>query len=145
MKLKERIHEIIEASAAYFSVSTKSIYSRSRKREVVLARHMAMYWSVKKFLGKTIYEGYISVVKIAECFNRDHTTILYAVGVCEDFSEIYPDFAEKLNGVGGLLKEDFSEVKFRCSCGDLIRYSELEMCNDCFCEQYVNQKAMPMM
>jgi len=68
--------EIVESVGREFKILTKNIYSNSRKKQYILARHISMYL-MNKGLG-------FSFFKIGQIFERDHTTILYAVAKVEE-------------------------------------------------------------
>lgn len=63
-------HEIIEIVAREENVPVKQIYGKGRMEPVVIARHRAM---------KACYEDGWSVTEISKVFNRDHTTVAYAL------------------------------------------------------------------
>ncbi|QKT05110.1 DnaA ATPase domain-containing protein [Mycoplasma sp. OR1901] len=70
-------HEsIIKHVAKYYKVSSKEILGKSRKKEIVLARHLSIIM-VKNILNK-------SSTEIGKIFNRDHTTILSALNKLND-------------------------------------------------------------
>ncbi len=62
---------IVDETAAYFGLSREDLLSKSRSRQLTIARHMAMYLQ-REFTG-------LSLIKIGEWFNRDHTTALYGI------------------------------------------------------------------
>ena len=55
----------------YFDISVESIQSRTRKREIVQARQIAMYFS------KQFTKAPLSLIGI-RCGNKDHATVLHA-------------------------------------------------------------------
>jgi chromosomal replication initiator protein len=61
---------VIAQTAAYFGLSIEEITGPSRSRDIVNARQIAM------FLCRELTE--LSLPKIAQQFQRDHTTVLYA-------------------------------------------------------------------
>jgi chromosomal replication initiator protein len=61
---------IIAETASYFSVTLDELIGPSRSREIVNARQIAM------FLCRELTD--LSLPKIAQQFQRDHTTVLYA-------------------------------------------------------------------
>ncbi len=62
---------ILEETAAYFSLSQGDLASKSRSRPLTTARHIAMYL-LRELTG-------LSLIKIGEQFERDHTTVLHGV------------------------------------------------------------------
>jgi chromosomal replication initiator protein len=62
---------IMEETATYFTLSTSDLVSKSRSRPLTQARHIAMYL-IRECTG-------LSLIKIGEVFNRDHTTALHGI------------------------------------------------------------------
>jgi chromosomal replication initiator protein len=62
---------IVEETAKYFTLSTGDLVSKSRSRPLTQARHIAMYL-MRECTG-------LSLIKIGEAFNRDHTTALHGI------------------------------------------------------------------
>ena len=61
---------ILEETAGYFIVSVEEIQGASRSRNLTRARQIAMY------LCRELTD--LSLPKIGETFDRDHTTVMYA-------------------------------------------------------------------
>lgn len=86
------IDEIIKKVADYYGVEEASINTRSRKREVVLVRQVAMYLS-KKHLD-------MSTSKIGQYIgNRDHATVLHACKTIANLAETDKQFRSELNEI----------------------------------------------
>lgn len=64
-------NEIIEKVCAYYGVSVKDVVGRTRFKEIVMARHMAIYIIRNKVKYKLKATGML--------FNRDHTTVIHAI------------------------------------------------------------------
>ncbi|MFM8944125.1 MAG: chromosomal replication initiator protein DnaA [Actinomycetota bacterium] len=62
---------ILEETARYFSLSVDDLTGKSRSRPLATARHVAMYL-VRECTG-------MSLIKIGELFDRDHTTALHGI------------------------------------------------------------------
>jgi chromosomal replication initiator protein len=62
---------ILEETAAYFGLSPADLVSKSRSRPLTTARHVAMYL-LRELTG-------LSLIKIGEYFDRDHTTALHGI------------------------------------------------------------------
>ena len=62
---------IMEETANYFTLTTADLVSKSRSRPLTQARHIAMYL-IRECTG-------LSLIKIGEAFNRDHTTALHGI------------------------------------------------------------------
>ncbi|HXF56644.1 MAG TPA: chromosomal replication initiator protein DnaA [Actinomycetota bacterium] len=74
--LPETGHEIrpatiLEETAAYFGLAVEDLVSKSRSRPLTTARHIAMYL-LREHTG-------LSLIKIGELFDRDHTTVLHGI------------------------------------------------------------------
>jgi len=62
---------ILEETATYFSLTEADLISKSRSRPLTTARHIAMYL-LRELTG-------LSLIKIGEMFERDHTTALHGI------------------------------------------------------------------
>jgi len=62
---------ILEETATYFGLERNDLVSKSRSRPLTTARHMAMY------LLRELTD--LSLIKIGEKFDRDHTTALHGI------------------------------------------------------------------
>jgi len=62
---------IMEETAAYFGLDQEDLVSKSRSRPLTTARHVAMYL-LRELTG-------LSLIKIGEYFDRDHTTALHGI------------------------------------------------------------------
>jgi chromosomal replication initiator protein len=62
---------ILEETASYFGLQQEEMLSKSRSRPLTTARHVAMYL-LREQTG-------LSLIKIGEYFDRDHTTALHGI------------------------------------------------------------------
>jgi chromosomal replication initiator protein len=62
---------ILDQTAAYFGLTREDLVSKNRSRPLTTARHVAMYL-LRECTG-------LSLIKIGELFERDHTTVLHGV------------------------------------------------------------------
>jgi chromosomal replication initiator protein len=62
---------ILEETALYFGLDQEDLLSKSRSRPLTTARHVSMYL-LRELTG-------LSLIKIGEYFNRDHTTALHGI------------------------------------------------------------------
>jgi chromosomal replication initiator protein len=62
---------ILEETASYFGLGPGDLVSKSRSRPLTTARHVAMYL-LRELTG-------LSLIKIGEHFERDHTTVLHGI------------------------------------------------------------------
>ncbi len=86
------INEIIEKVCAYFNVEPSAIHSKTRKREVVQVRQVAMYLSKK--------HTDTSLSKIGQLIgNRDHATVLHACKIVKDQVEVDKSFNAELQEI----------------------------------------------
>jgi chromosomal replication initiator protein len=67
----EEFHRLLSTVAHTFDVSVEELTSSVRKKEFALARHVAMYILKEK--------KNVNVMKVAELFERDHSSVIYAV------------------------------------------------------------------
>ncbi len=91
------INDIINKVASYYGVEPSSINTRSRKREVVQVRQVAMYLA-KKYLD-------MSTSKIGlHVGNRDHATVLHACKTITNLAETDKQFRIELNEIENSLQ-----------------------------------------
>ena len=62
---------ILDETASYFGLTRDDLISKNRSRPLTTARHVAMYL-LRDCTG-------LSLIKIGELFERDHTTVLHGV------------------------------------------------------------------
>ncbi|MBQ0056630.1 MAG: chromosomal replication initiator protein DnaA [Bacteroidales bacterium] len=91
VKIEQKVitcEAILQAVVSTFGIDMKSINSKSRKREIVLARQAAMSLC-KKYTTQ-------SVSRIGQVVgNRDHATVLHALKNVEDLLDTDAEFKEK--------------------------------------------------
>lgn len=82
-KMLERANEIIDGVARFFNYTREQMLKRSNKRDVVMARHLAVYL----IKHKTI----LSDGKIGELMKRDRTTAINSYNTIQDIVDVnYP-------------------------------------------------------
>lgn len=91
------INYILEVISKYFDISEKAIKAKTRKREVVQARHLAMYYC-KKLTNKSL-----STIG-AEFGGRDHSTVVHASKTVLNLQETDKDFRRFMEDIERLLK-----------------------------------------
>ena len=90
----ERIRDVV---CDYFSLSVDAISTRSRKREVVQARQIAMY------LSKQLTSNSLSSIG-SLIGKRDHATVLHACKIVGDLIEIDKGFRSSVKEIQAMLK-----------------------------------------
>ena len=91
------IDEIIKTVADYYGVEVSAINTRSRKREVVLVRQVAMFLA-KKHLD-------LSTSKIGQYVgNRDHATVLHACKTVTNLADTDKQFRTELHEIDQALQ-----------------------------------------
>jgi len=94
-KIEQTPERIINLVAQYFNLNEKAIKAKTRKREVVTARHFAMYY-LKSLTN-------MSLTSIGQLFGgKDHATVLYASKVVNDLSVTDKEFKK--------IKEDLDRL-----------------------------------
>ena len=76
--------KIIEIVAKHYRVTPKQIISKSQKKSIALARHVAIY------LCKDLLK--LPSIKLAKIFKRDHTTILYSLEKINNLKKLDSNF-----------------------------------------------------
>jgi chromosomal replication initiator protein len=69
------IEQVMRAVARAYGLEVEALRSRSRRRNLVRPRQLAMY------ICRTSTDS--SLKDIGRAFNRDHTSVMYAIGVVE--------------------------------------------------------------
>ena len=100
--IKERqpdftIEQIIQIISDYFKIAAKAIKAKTRKREVVQARHIAMFFS------KNLTKKSLSSIG-AEFGGRDHSTVLHAMKTVKNLKETNKDFRNYVEDIERLLR-----------------------------------------
>jgi chromosomal replication initiator protein len=85
---------VLEETAAYFGLGPGDLVSKSRSRPLTTARHIAMYL-LRELTG-------LSLIKIGEYFDRDHTTALHGIKKIE---ALMPDRGSVFRQVQELTKK----------------------------------------
>ncbi len=76
-KARPQIETVIVETASYFNIDPKLLKSNSRKKDISLARQVAMY------IARNVLE--MSLSKIGDEFGgKDHSTVLYAINKIEE-------------------------------------------------------------
>ena len=72
------VEDIVHRTCEYYHVKDDSIYTSSRKRDIVLARQVAMYLTHKHLPN-------LSLARIGQCIgSKDHSTVLHACRTIEE-------------------------------------------------------------
>lgn len=76
------IEDIVHTTCEYYHVKDECIYTSSRKRDIVLARQVAMYLTHKHMPS-------LSLARIGQCIgSKDHSTVLHACRTIEEQIEV---------------------------------------------------------
>ncbi len=86
------IKKIQDIISSYFNISIDEIQSKTRKRNVVQARHLAMYFAKKLTKNSLANIG-------KQIGKRDHATVLYACRTVSDLAETNKKFKEYLEDI----------------------------------------------
>ena len=76
------VEDIVHSTCEYYHIKDESIYSSSRKRDIVLARQIAMYLTHKHLPN-------LSLARIGQQIgSKDHSTVLHACRTIEEQLEV---------------------------------------------------------
>jgi chromosomal replication initiator protein len=96
-QVRLEIEDIQRAVAQFYSLTPELLSAKTRKREVVTARHIAMYFS-KQMTSH-------SLKSIGLRFGgRDHSTVIHACNSVEDRVKLEPAFREEFTEIEQLLQ-----------------------------------------
>ena len=76
----ENCENLIRLVFNHFKIPFELAKTKSRKREIIIARQFAMY-----FLRQEFYQ--LSLQKIANFFDKDHSTVVYSIKQINDLVE----------------------------------------------------------
>lgn len=92
------IEEIIAKVCAHYGLAESTIHTKTRKREIVQARQIAMYLA-KKHTDH-------SSSKIGQLIgNRDHATVLHACKIMKDLVEVDKNFKNEVDEIENSIKQ----------------------------------------
>lgn len=91
------IDDILEAVCAHFSVTQAAVAGKSRKRELVAARQLAMYFASKYTKMPATRIGKLVA-------GRDHSTVIHSVAQIEKRLKTEKAFAEQVKALEGGLR-----------------------------------------
>ena len=91
------INEIIEKVCAHFKIDTSTLLAKTRKREIVQARQVAMYLAKK--------HTDISTPKIGKMIgNKDHATVLHSCKIVKELLDVDKAFKAEVEQLESTLK-----------------------------------------
>ena len=94
------IEEIIEKVCAHYKLDESAIHTKTRKREIVQARQIAMYLA-KKHTDH-------SSSKIGQLIgNRDHATVLHACKIMKDLVEVDKNFKNEVAEIESSIRQKY--------------------------------------
>lgn len=96
-RIDHTVEKIRDMVCEYFSLSVDAIATKSRKREVVQARQIAMY------LSKQLTKNSLSSIGFA-IGQRDHSTVLHACKIVSDLMDIDKNFRLNVQEIEKKLK-----------------------------------------
>jgi len=91
--------EILEAASAFYGVSQDDLVERSRKKEVVRARHVAMY------LCRRLTSMTLSSIGLRFA-GRDHSTVSHACQKIKDLLDVEPQLEAEIKQVQQNIRRD---------------------------------------
>lgn len=94
------IEDIINKVCAHFSLDIAAIHTKSRKREVVQARQIAMYLSKKHTDSSSSKIGLL-------IGKKDHATVLHACKIVKDQYEVDKSFRSEIEEIENCIKKKY--------------------------------------
>lgn len=93
----DKAKEITKVVCTYFGITPAEIINQCRKRELVVARQISIFYIKDK--------TNLSLKAIGQLFDgRDHSTVIYAINTVEDLRDTDRRFAATLVAIGKLLE-----------------------------------------
>ncbi len=97
-QLPEEIRDVFLCTARAHNIVPENLWQRTRKDEIVLARHMAISIIRQNYGSYGKGRGY-TLKRIGGFFNRDHTSIIHSTRIAEDLCDTNPKFNEMHNEI----------------------------------------------
>ncbi len=91
------VDDIIEKVCHHYNVTPQNVCSRSRKREYVIARQVAMYFAQKYTKMPSTRIGQL-------IGNRDHSTVIHSCNAVEQRMKVDKAFREEMNSIENSFK-----------------------------------------
>lgn len=91
------IDRIQDAVCSYFGITRETMLSKTRKREIVQARQIAMY------LGRNLTKTSLAAIG-AQIGGKDHATVLHACNTVSDLIETDRNFKQYVSDIEKMLK-----------------------------------------
>lgn len=92
------VDDIINTVCKHFGIDTATIHTKSRKREVVQARQVAMYLAKKHTDFSTAKIGLL-------IGHKDHATVLHACKTIKELKEVDKSFRSEMDDIQSALKK----------------------------------------
>jgi ATPase involved in DNA replication initiation len=89
------LDRLIAKASVIFELRKEQIMSKSRKREIVMARQAVMYVARKRLSNKLEY--------IAKYFGKNHGTVIHACKQVENLTEFDDDYNKKVTALYRIL------------------------------------------
>lgn len=88
MNIKKELDQIVDIVSSKTGITQSEIKGRSRKQQVILARHMVSF--IATFAGYT-------VMKVGEYLNRHYSTIINSRDKAMDFMTYNLEYSKQIN------------------------------------------------
>lgn len=108
------IHKITSIVEKYFELPYGSVQIKTRKREIVQARQIAMYFA------KSLTKSSLATIG-SQIGGKDHATVLHACNTVSDLMDTYDTFLKYTNDIEDKINENNPDyiVKIRNEYADL--------------------------
>lgn len=100
-QIAPEVQRIVFIVCEEMGVSVENIFSKTRKREIAMARQIAMYIAKEE----TMY----SLKAIGRFFQRHHSTVIHAIDTVLDLAFTNKKYNDKLNRVRGICQAKLTE------------------------------------
>lgn len=109
------IDEVCRIVCQYYKMDIKIFHSKTRKREVVLARQLAMYFSVKILKKGTETTG-------LDVGGKTHATVLHAIKKVNNLTDVHPDIRWDFENIEFKIKKRCSIDKASLKRSSILKY-----------------------
>ena len=97
-QLPPEIQKVMIAVSNLYHITPDKLWHKTRKDEIVDARHIAVSVIYENYGNGGEIRGY-SLGTIGSFFNRDHTTVLHSIQIAKDLCETDDKFNDNYNRV----------------------------------------------
>jgi chromosomal replication initiator protein len=103
--MKNKVNDIIKVIENYYSLNDGSVHYKTRKREIVIARQLAHYFT------REIYKKELSLADVGILIGgKDHATVLYSIKTINNLIDTDKNFVTQVKEIRKIIKQMINGV-----------------------------------